>query len=316
MRSSKNFIWKIIIVINVCIICFIYMDYILAEKEHKVFGVTYMTMNNPFYKIINNEILKVVEEHNDILITLDPELDIDKQNQQIYDLVKRKVDGIFVNPIDFQKIKPALEYAKKESIPIIIVDSQVQNKELVDCTVVSDNYNAGVQCARAMMERKDKANIFLLKHTTAQSAKDRIDGFVDTIKNNENYKIINESECEGQLEKAMPAVQKMLEETPNVDVIMALNDPSALGAIAALESKQRNDVLVYGVDGTPDMKSLFKYNSSAAGTVAQSPISIGKIAGEKMYEILSNKNVKKDVIVPVFFINIDNLNGFDEKGWQ
>lgn len=316
MRNSKNFIWKIIIVINICIICFIYMDYILAEKEHKVFGVTYMTMNNPFYKIINNEILKVVEEHNDILITLDPELDIDKQNQQIYDLVKRKVDGIFVNPIDFQKIKPALEYAKKEGIPIIIVDSQVQNKELVDCTVVSDNYNAGVQCARAMMERKDKANIFLLKHTTAQSAKDRIDGFVDTIKNNENYKVINESECEGQLEKAMPAVQEMLEETPNVDVIMALNDPSALGAIAALESKQRNDVLVYGVDGTPDMKSLFKYNSSAAGTVAQSPISIGKIAGEKMYEILSDKNVEKDVIVPVFFINIDNLNEFDEKGWQ
>lgn len=316
MYSSKNFIWKIIIVINIAIICFIYTEYILAEKEHRVFGVTYMTMNNPFYKIINNEILKVVEEHNDVLVTLDPELDIDKQNRQIYDLVERKVDGIFVNPIDFQKISPALEYAKKEGIPVIIVDSQVQNKELVDCTVVSDNYNAGVQCARAMMARMDRADIFLLKHTTAQSAKDRIDGFVDTIKNNDNYKIVNESECEGQLEKAMPAVQKMLEETPNVDVIMALNDPSALGAIAALESKQRNDVVVYGVDGTPDMKSLFRYNPLAAGTVAQSPISIGRIAGKKMYEILDGENVEKDVIVPVFFINKDNLNEYDEKGWQ
>lgn len=316
MYSSKNFIWKIIIVINIAIICFIYTEYILAEKEHRVFGVTYMTMNNPFYKIINNEILKVVEEHNDVLVTLDPELDIDKQNRQIYDLVERKVDGIFVNPIDFQKISPALEYAKKEGIPVIIVDSQVQNKELVDCTVVSDNYNAGVQCARAMMARMDRADIFLLKHTTAQSAKDRIDGFVDTIKNNDNYKIVNESECEGQLEKAMPAVQKMLEETPNVDVIMALNDPSALGAIAALESKQRSDVVVYGVDGTPDMKSLFRYNPLAAGTVAQSPISIGRIAGKKMYEILDGENVEKDVIVPVFFINKDNLNEYDEKGWQ
>lgn len=316
MYSSKNFIWKIIIVINIAIICFIYTEYILAEKEHRVFGVTYMTMNNPFYKIINNEILKVVEEHNDVLVTLDPELDIDKQNRQIYDLVERKVDGIFVNPIDFQKISPALEYAKKEGIPVIIVDSQVQNKELVDCTVVSDNYNAGVQCARAMMARMDRADIFLLKHTTAQSAKDRIDGFVDTIKNNDNYKIVNESECEGQLEKAMPAVQKMLEETPDVDVIMALNDPSALGAIAALESKQRSDVVVYGVDGTPDMKSLFRYNPLAAGTVAQSPISIGRIAGKKMYEILDGENVEKDVIVPVFFINKDNLNEYDEKGWQ
>lgn len=316
MRSNKSFIWKIIIVLNIAIICFIYMQYIVADREHKVFGVTYMTMNNPFYKIINNEILKIVEEHNDVLITLDPALDIEKQNEQIYDLVEKRVDGIFVNPIDFQKISPALEYAKKKGIPVIIVDSQIQNKELVNCTVVSDNYNAGVQCATAMMNRLDKANIFLLKHTTAKSAEDRIKGFTDTIKGNDNYKIINESECEGQLEKAMPATQKMLEETPDVDVIMALNDPSALGAIAALESKQRYDVLVYGVDGTPDMKSLFKYNPMAAGTVAQSPISIGKIAGEKMYDIISGENVEKEVIVPVFFINKDNLNKYDEKGWQ
>ncbi len=316
MYGNKNFIWKIIITINIALICFIYTEYILAEKEHKVFGVTYMTMNNPFYKIINNEILKVIEKHNDMLITLDPELDIEKQNEQIYALVEQNVDGIFVNPIDFQKISPALEYAKEKGIPVIIVDSQVQNKELVDCTVVSDNYNAGVQCAKDMMARRNSANIFLLKHTTAQSAKDRIDGFVDMIKNNDNYKIINESECEGQLEKSMPAVQKMLEETPNVNVIMALNDPSALGAIAALEFSQRDDVLVYGVDGTPDMKSLFRYNSLAAGTVAQSPISIGNIAGNKMYEILAGKNVEKDVIVPVFFINKDNFNKYDEKGWQ
>lgn len=316
MYGNKNFIWKIIITINIALICFIYTEYILAEKEHKVFGVTYMTMNNPFYKIINNEILKVIEKHNDMLITLDPELDIEKQNEQIYALVEQNVDGIFVNPIDFQKISPALEYAKEKGIPVIIVDSQVQNKELVDCTVVSDNYNAGVQCAKDMMARRNSANIFLLKHTTAQSAKDRIDGFVDMIKNNDNYKIINESECEGQLEKAMPAVQRMLEETPQVNVIMALNDPSALGAIAALEFSQRDDVLVYGVDGTPDMKSLFRYNSLAAGTVAQSPISIGNIAGNKMYEILAGKNVEKDVIVPVFFINKDNFNKYDEKGWQ
>ena len=85
MRSNKSFIWKIIIVLNIAIICFIYMQYIVADREHKVFGVTYMTMNNPFYKIINNEILKIVEEHNDVLITLDPALDIEKQNEQIYD---------------------------------------------------------------------------------------------------------------------------------------------------------------------------------------------------------------------------------------
>ena len=64
-----------------------------------------MTMNNPFYKIINNEILKVVEKNNDTLITLDPELDVDKQNEQIYKFIDQKVDGIFINPIDCKCFK-------------------------------------------------------------------------------------------------------------------------------------------------------------------------------------------------------------------
>ena len=287
----KNIVWKIIIAVNIVLIYCIYLQYMMPSREHRIFGVTYMTMNNPFYKIINNEIL-------------------------IYDMVEKNVDGIFVNPIDFKENTPALQAAKDAGIPIIVIDSPVQDSELVNCTVVSDNYDAGVQCAREMMKRVPSANIILLKHTTAQSAKERIDGFCAAIAGNNNYKIVNESECEGQLEKAMPAVQRMLGETPQANVIMALNDPSALGAIAALEEKQRYDVLVYGVDGTPDMKSLFAYNQAAAGTVAQSPISIGRIAGEKMYEILAGKNVEKEVIIPVSFINKDNLSEYDEKGWQ
>lgn len=47
----------------------------------------------------------------------------------------------------------------------------------MNCTIVSDNYDAGVQCAKDMMERLDSANIVLLKHTTAKSAKERIEGF-------------------------------------------------------------------------------------------------------------------------------------------
>ena len=57
-----------------------------------------MTMNNPFFEVINNEIKKRL--NGDVLITLDPILDVDKQNEQILDLIDQRVDAIFVNPID------------------------------------------------------------------------------------------------------------------------------------------------------------------------------------------------------------------------
>lgn len=293
-----------------------YNIYTAPVAKHKVFGVSYMTMNNPFYKIINNEILKVVEKNNDTLITLDPELDVDKQNEQIYKFIDQKVDGIFINPIDFEQIEPALQAAKRANIPVIIIDAPVSDESLVNCTIVSDNYDAGVQCAKDMMERLDSANIVLLKHTTAKSAKERIEGFLSVIDNNEKYKVINEAECDGQLEIAMPKMQEIIEETPDIDVVMALNDPSALGVLAALEKNNKNDVMVYGIDGTPEIKALIGRNQMIVGTVAQSPIKMGQIAVENMYNILNGKKIEKNIIIPISLINKENLFKYDEDRWQ
>ena len=315
-RFYKNMTYIIIFFMVLIIFTVTYNIYTAPIAKHKVFGVSYMTMNNPFYKIINNEILKVVEKNNDTLITLDPELDVDKQNEQIYKFIDQKVDGIFINPIDFEQIEPALQAAKRANIPVIIIDAPVSDESLVNCTIVSDNYDAGVQCAKDMMERLDSANIVLLKHTTAKSAKERIEGFLSVIDNNEKYKVINEAECDGQLEIAMPKMQEIIEETPDIDVVMALNDPSALGALAALEKNNKNDVMVYGIDGTPEIKALIGRNQMIVGTVAQSPIKMGQIAVENIYNILNGKKIEKNIIIPISLINKENLFKYDEDRWQ
>lgn len=315
-RFYKNMTYIIIFFMVLIIFTVTYNIYTAPVAKHKVFGVSYMTMNNPFYKIINNEILKVVEKNNDTLITLDPELDVDKQNEQIYKFIDQKVDGIFINPIDFEQIEPALQAAKRANIPVIIIDAPVSDESLVNCTIVSDNYDAGVQCAKDMMERLDSANIVLLKHTTAKSAKERIEGFLSVIDNNKKYKVINEAECDGQLEIAMPKMQEIIEETPDIDVVMALNDPSALGALAALEKNNKNDVMVYGIDGTPEIKALIGRNQMIVGTVAQSPIKMGQIAVENMYNILNGKKIEKNIIIPISLINKENLFKYDEDRWQ
>lgn len=315
-RFYKNMTYIIIFFMLLIIFTVTYNIYTAPVAKHKVFGVSYMTMNNPFYKIINNEILKVVEKNNDTLITLDPELEVDKQNEQIYKFIDAKVDGIFINPIDFEQIEPALQAAKRADIPVIIIDAPVSDESLVNCTIVSDNYDAGVQCAKDMMERLDSANIVLLKHTTAKSAKERIEGFLSVIDNNEKYKVINEAECDGQLEIAMPKMQEIIEETPDIDVVMALNDPSALGALAALEKNNKNDVMVYGIDGTPEIKALIGRNQMIVGTVAQSPIKMGQIAVENMYNILNGKKIEKNIIIPISLINKENLFKYDEDRWQ
>lgn len=313
-RSKRTFHIIIGLVIAV-LLGTVYSSYLMPPKTHLVFGATYMTMNNPFYEVINNELRKEIEQNGDELIVRNPELDTDKQNEQIEEFISKNVDGIFVNPIDSKKLS-SLDSARKAGIPVIAIDASVENKDLIDCVIESDNYDAGVLCAQDMMKRMQSADIVLLKHSTVESAVSRIQGFVDTIKNNPQYHIVDSAECEGQLERAMPVMQNILERHSKVDVVMSLNDPSALGALAAIESMKRTNILVYGVDGTPDLKSLIKQSPLVAGTAAQSPIQFGRLAAKNMYSILNRKDVPEIIEVPVTLITKDNIDTFNVRGWQ
>ena len=314
-ERSKKTLYIIIGLITAMLLGTVYGSYLTPSKTHLVFGATYMTMNNPFYEVINNELKKEIEKKGDELIVRNPELDIDKQNEQIEEFVAKKVDGIFVNPIDSSKLT-SLQSAREAGIPIIAIDASVDNTDLIDCLIESDNYNAGVLCAQNMMQRMQSASIVLLRHSTVESAASRIQGFVDTIKDYPQYKIIDFAECEGQLERSMPAMQAILKEHSNINVVMALNDPAALGALAAIESLNRTNILVYGVDGTPDLKSLIKQSPLIAGTAAQSPIKFGTLAAKNMYKILERKDIPKTIEVPVTLITKDNIDSYNVKGWQ
>lgn len=292
----------------------------LYWKEHhtvqRVFGATYMTMNNEFYKVVNNQIRTQVEKKGDHLISLDPALDQEKQNAQMQYLVKKKVDAIFVNPVDWKGIEPGLKAAKKAGIPVIVIDTPVYREDLISMTIVSDNYQAGVQCAKAMMKKRNKAKIVLLTHQSAKSGVDRIQGFLDTIRGHREYQVLASADTQGQIERSLPKVEKIIQQYDQVDVIMALNDPAAMGALAALDSKNaRQGVLVYGVDGSPEGKKLI-LDGMMEGTSAQSPKKMAGTAIQSAYKILDGKEVEKRKVVPVQMITRENVEQADVNRWQ
>ena len=172
-------------------------------------------------------------------------------------------------------------------------------------------------CAKDMMKEVKSAHILLLEHRSAYSAVDRIRGFEDTIKGNKNYHIAARADCLGQTELAMPKVQEVIKKGISFNVIMALNDPSALGALASLENNNlHHKVYVYGVDGSPDVKRLLKETSYVQATAAQSPLTMGQKAIESIYKLLASKKVSRQIIVPVSLITRKMINDYDISGWQ
>lgn len=315
---QKCALWSIFVLV-ICCLAFIYSKASMPDSNQMKIGATYMTMNNDFYQTLNAELEKKTNQQGSRLYVRDSELDEKKQSQQIAYFIKEKVDVIVINPVksDSLDIIRALNKAKKAGIRIIVVDAPMSKQVAVDTTIVSDNYQAGVLIAKDMMGRLSEADILLLEHQNAISAMDRLQGFLDTIKGHPSYRIVSQLETLGQTEESMPQVKNALDNGLEFNVVMALNDRAAIGALAAIKDQGVTEkIYIYGVDGSPDIKNFLANTNDIQGTVAQSPIQMGRKVAEVIELLREKKSCDSQYLIPVRLINKDNISEYTVTGWQ
>ena len=284
--------------------------------KQRVFGATYMTMNNPYFQMLDAQIQGLLELNGDVLLTRDAAMDQNRQNQEIQELVDAGVCAIFMTPVEWDTSKEGLQIAADAGVPVIVVDAPVQDTDLTACSVLSDNYQAGVLCAQHLLSVRDSANILLLEHITARSGADRIQGFKDTIAGHAGFVILGSGESDGQIENAMPVMEQLLQQYPDADVLMALNDPSAFGGLAAIQGADLSErFLVYSVDGSPEGKAMVSSGFLTA-TCAQFPSRVAEEAVKQAYAALNGGCEHKEVIVPVELLTKENVEQYGIDGWQ
>ncbi len=284
--------------------------------KQRVFGATYMTMNNPYFQMLDAQIQAHLELRGDVLLTRDAAMDQQRQNQEIQELVDAGVCAIFMTPVEWDTSKEGVQIAAAAGVPVIVVDAPTQASELAACSVLSDNYQAGVLCAKHLLSVRDSAKILLLEHITARSGADRIQGFKDTIAGHEGFEILGSGESDGQIENAMPVMEQLLLAFPDADVLMALNDPSAFGGLAAIQGAGLSDrFLVYSVDGSPEGKAMVSSGFLTA-TCAQFPSKVAEEAVKQAYAAINGGCEHKEVIVPVELLTEENVDQYGIDGWQ
>ena len=284
--------------------------------KQRVFGATYMTMNNPYFQMLDAQIQAHLELRGDVLLTRDAAMDQNRQNQEIRELVDAGVCAIFMTPVEWDTSREGVQIAAAAGVPVIVVDAPIQASELAACSVLSDNYQAGVLCARHLLSVRSSAKILLLEHITARSGADRIQGFKDTIAGHEGFEILGSGESDGQIENAMPVMEQLLEQYPDADVLMALNDPSAFGGLAAIQGAGLSEqFLVYSVDGSPEGKAMVS-NGFLTATCAQFPSRVAEEAVNQAYAAINGGCERGEVIVPVELLTVENVDQYGIDGWQ
>lgn len=234
------------------------------------------TLNNPFFVSLKEGAQKEADKLGYTLVVLDSQNNPAKELANVQDLTVRGTKLLLINPTDSDAVGNAVKMANQANIPVITLD-RVANQGKVVSHVASDNVAGGKMAGDFIAEKLgDGAKVIELQGIAgASAARERGEGFKQAIAAHK-FNVLASQPADLDRTKGLNVMQNLLTAHPDVQAVFAQNDEMALGALRALQTAGRNDVLVVGFDGTDDgIKAV--QGGKLGATVAQMADQIGVI---------------------------------------
>lgn len=275
-----------------------------AESKGTI-ALSVLTLTNPFFKTIADTMTAEAAKHGyDVLVT-SGEFDAAKQQNQVKDFIVKKVDVIVLTPCDSKAIGPAIQEANEAAIPVFTADIACLAPDAqVVAHIATDNYQGGKLACEALVKGLGgQGTVAILDHPMIESVMLRTKGFEERLAEmnaqpDVDVKVVAKLPGGGVKDVSHKAAQDLLQSHADLDGIFAINDPSALGAVAALEEAGKlEDVVVVGFDGQPEGKQAIKRGAIYADPV-QFPDQIGAKTVQAIMQHLNGEDVEPEILIP------------------
>ncbi len=270
-------------------------------------GLSVLTLTNPFFKVIGDSLTEEAKKHGYAVEVVSGEFDAAKQQNQVKDFIVKKVAAIVLTPCDSKAIGPAIKEANEAGIPVFTADiKSLAPDAKVETHIATDNYGGGKEAGKAMIEALGEGGgkVVILDFNQVESCQLRVKGFKEVIgehnKSSGQGKINIVASLPGGGVKDMgyKAAEDALQAHPDMAGIFAINDPSALGARAALEKANKADqVKIIAFDGQPEGKQAIKEGKIYADPV-QFPDKIGVETMMAIVRYLNGEKTKPEILIP------------------
>ncbi len=276
-----------------------------AAKVKGTIGVSLLTLDNPFFKVIGDNITAEGKKRGYETIVVSGDKDVAKQGNQIKDFIVKKVSAIVLSPCDSKAIIPVIQEANAAGIPVFTVDIPCNEPGVKIVTqIATDNYGGGKEAAVAMIEALGEAGgkVAVLHFKQAESCILRVKGFREVItahnaSGKAKVEIVTELESGGAKDVGFKAAEDALQAHADLRGIFAINDPAALGARAALEKAGKTkQILIVGFDGQPEGKQAIK-----DGKIYADPIQFPDKMGVQIVEAII-RHSKGETLPPQMLI--------------
>ena len=305
-----------------------------ADGHAKTIGVSWSNFQEERWKTDEAAIRGALDAAGATYVSADAQSSSGKQLSDIEQLIAQGVDALIILAQDASAIGPAVQAAADEGIPVIAYDRLIEDPRAYYLTF--DNVEVGRMQARAVLEAVPEGRYVMIKGSPTDPNADFLRGGQQEVLQEAidagKIEIVGEAYTDGWVPaNAQKNMEQILTANDNgVDAVVASNDGTAGGVVAALTAQGLEGLPVSGQDG--DHAAL---NRVALGTqtvsVWKDARALGQAAGE-IAVALANGTAMSDIDGTITFetpggntmnatllaplpITKDNLTVVTDAGW-
>lgn len=278
------------------------------ETDRKTVAILVQTTVNPFFLDLAEATQAKLGDTYEVTI-MGGDNNADKQAKQIKDLIVQEVDALLITPCNANAVGAPIRDANAAGIPVFTADTACLDPDAkIISHVATDNLKGGELAGQAMIQALDSkgGKILILDYEQAESCQQRVAGFRTIIEQhnaaaeNANAQIEIVAQLPSKAEEAAARNQTKDALNSNRDLIgvFAINDPAALGAVAAIEEANLQDqIKVIGFDGQKIGKIAIRDGRIYADPI-QFPRQMGEISGQHIEDYFAGEEVPAVYMIP------------------
>ncbi|SPH19836.1 D-xylose-binding periplasmic protein [Ascidiaceihabitans donghaensis] len=266
-----------------------------AWAEDIVVGVSWSNFQEERWKTDEAAIKAALDAAGAKYISADAQSSSGKQLSDVESLIAQGANALIILAQDASSVGPAVQQASDEGIPVIAYDRLIEDSRAFYLTF--DNVEVGRMQARAVLDAMPKGNYVMIKGSPTDPNADFLRGgqqeVLQAAIDAGDITIVGEAYTDGWVPaNAQRNMEQILTAQDNkVDAVVASNDGTAGGVVAALTAQGMEGIPVSGQDG--DHAAL---NRVATGTqtvsVWKDARALGTAAAEAAVALAAGETVE------------------------
>ena len=239
------------------------------------------------------------------------EEDYEAQNRMVADAVAAGAEALVFSAIDYENNASAIDDAARAGVKIVAIDSSVAS-EMVSTYIGTDNYAAGRMAAQAALERVEgELTVGIVNYDiSSANGQEREHGAVDLLQESGRAEVAAVINTLAEAGQAKEDTEAMLAEHPEINVLLAFNEPTSVGAAEAVSALGLSEsVFLVGFDSNVVTVDGLQEGSVDA-LVVQNPYAMGYLGVESAYKLLAGQGDSLDKTVDTSTQVVDRENIF------